>query len=128
MWWTYRIGTPENIAQAARNTVLADWLFTTPAGIIQPATGLWLIVHVGYDLFEPWLVLTYGLYSLAFICWVPVVWLQIQVRHLAVKAVAEQTRIPEQSHYYMQCWFWLGWPAFIALVGVFYLMVAKPTF
>ena len=27
---------------------------------------------------------------------------------------------------YARCWFWLGVPAFVALLGVYWLMVAKP--
>src|SRR5271156_93549 len=33
---------------AARNTVLADYLFTLPAVILQPLTGFWLVEHSGY--------------------------------------------------------------------------------
>lgn len=128
MWWTYRSGKPENIAQAARTTVLADWLFTTPAGVVQPLTGLWLILDVGYDLLEPWLIVTYLLYLIAFVCWAPVVWLQIQVRDLAISAADNNQSLSPDAHRYMKLWFILGWPAFLALTVIFYLMVAKPTF
>jgi len=33
---------------------------------------------------------------------------------------------PEAARRAFRVWFVLGWPAFIALVGVFWLMVAKP--
>lgn len=128
MWWTYRSGTPENIAHAAKNTVIADWFFTTPAGVIQPLTGLWLILDQGYDLLEPWLIITYALYILAFSCWVPVVWLQIQVRNLSETAAVSHQPLPSAAHRHMKLWFILGWPAFLSLTAVFYLMVAKPTF
>jgi len=26
----------------------------------------------------------------------------------------------------MRWWFWLGWPAFIGVMAIFWLMVAKP--
>ena len=26
----------------------------------------------------------------------------------------------------MRAWFWLGWPAFVGLVCIYWLMVAKP--
>lgn len=37
----------------ARNVVLADWLFTTPAVIVQPLTGLWLAHLAGWPLSTP---------------------------------------------------------------------------
>src|SRR3954452_9981662 len=40
-------GDVRAIAVANRNVVLADWLFTTPAVIVQPVTGIWLAVEGG---------------------------------------------------------------------------------
>jgi uncharacterized membrane protein len=82
MVWVMRRGDPGQVAGVAGGVVVADWLFTTPAGLVQPATGLWLIWLAGYSLSEPWLVVTYALYVLAFLCWVPVVRLQIRIRDL----------------------------------------------
>ena len=62
-------GDAAHIHGVARGVVLADWLFTTPAGVVQPATGLLLVWMAGYGWAEPWLLLTYGLYILAFLCW-----------------------------------------------------------
>lgn len=112
---------------ASRITVFADWLFTASAGIVQPLTGLLLIRVAGHDPFAPWLLITYGLYALAFICWVPVVILQRGIRdQFAARpggAAFDQALFERRR----RLWFWLGWPAFIALVIVFHLMVAKPT-
>lgn len=58
---------------AARMTVLADFLFTLPAVILQPLTGFWLIYHAGYGWSETWLVATYIIYIIAGLCWLPVV-------------------------------------------------------
>ncbi|MGP1395561.1 MAG: DUF2269 family protein [Inquilinaceae bacterium] len=68
MWMTYRRGTARELALAGRNTVLADWLFTLPAGLVQPATGLWLVSIAGWRYTEPRLVATYALYGLAISC------------------------------------------------------------
>jgi uncharacterized membrane protein len=75
---------------------------------------------------EPWLVWTYVLYGLAGVCWLPVVWLQIQLRDMAVAALARGAALPPRYDGYMSIWFTLGWPAFTALLVIFYLMVAKP--
>lgn len=67
------------IAFAAKNVVIADWAFTTPAIIIQPLTGFGLMYVMGYPILTPWILLSLGLFVLAGICWIPVVWLQIKI-------------------------------------------------
>jgi uncharacterized membrane protein len=126
MWFAYRRGDTTAIAVVARNVVLADWLFTLPAGIVQPISGLALVMAGGLHPFTSWLVATYGLYLLAFGCWVPVVVLQLRVRDLATEAVRTGAALPADCDRAMRRWFSLGWPAFIALVVIFLLMVAKP--
>ncbi|MCK4712544.1 MAG: DUF2269 domain-containing protein [Marinosulfonomonas sp.] len=126
MVWAWRTGRVETIHSVASGVVVADWLFTTPAGIVQPVTGLLLIWQQGYDWNEPWLLLTYALYMLAFICWAPVVVLQIRIRDMAGKALANNTPLPNRATRYFRIWFALGWPAFAALLWVFWLMVNRP--
>lgn len=126
MWFAHRRGDPTAIAAVARNVVLADWLFTLPAGIVQPATGIALAINGGIDPFASWLVATYALYLLAFVCWVPVVVLQLRVRDLAEAAVDSGSTLPAEYTQSMRIWFALGWPAFLALMLVFLLMIAKP--
>lgn len=121
-----RTGKTETVHSVASSVVIADWLFTTPAGIIQPLTGLWLISILGLDPMAHWLLLTYALYVFAFLCWVPVVRLQIRIRDLAGEALAAGGALPPEARRLYRTWFALGWPAFLALIGVFYLMVAKP--
>jgi uncharacterized membrane protein len=72
------------------------------------------------------LLLSYALYILAFICWAPVVHLQIRIRNLAGTALANSTTLPDQACKYFRLWFALGWPAFAALVWVFWLMINRP--
>lgn len=120
------VGRPETVHSVASGVVLADWVFTTPAGVIQPATGLALVWLAGYSLTEPWLVLTYAAYALAFLCWVPVVRLQLRIRDLAATALAAGAPLPDEARRLYRIWFALGWPAFAALTGVFWLMVARP--
>ena len=126
MVWAMRTGKVETVHSVASGVVWADWLFTTPAGIVQPLTGLWLIYIAGHSLAEPWLLVTYGLYILAFICWAPVVHLQIRIRDLAGEAQAAGKPLPDAARRLYRIWFALGWPAFAALTAVFWLMVSRP--
>ncbi len=127
MVWAMRTGKVETVHSVASGVVVADWIFTTPAGVIQPLTGLWLISLQGYSLTEPWLVVTYGLYLLAFACWLPVVRLQIGIRDQAAEALWQGAGLPRGIRDAYRRWFMLGWPAFASLVGIFWLMISKPT-
>lgn len=111
---------------AARTTVLADYLFTAPAVIVQPLTGFWLISKGGYDPMALWLTRTYGLYILAGLCWLPVVWIQIRLKKMLKAALDTGAPLPDEYHRLFRIWFLLGWPAFLSLVAVFFLMVMKP--
>jgi uncharacterized membrane protein len=126
MWRADRSGDVATIAATARNVVLADWLFTTPAVIVQPLSGFWLIHLVDYSPTEPWLLWTYGLYALAAACWVPVVRLQIRMRDLAATARGAAALLPADYRRLARIWFLLGWPAFLSVIGIVYLMVARP--
>jgi uncharacterized membrane protein len=111
---------------AARTTATADWIFTLTAGIVQPLTGFWLVFVTGIDPLSGWLLWTYGLYLLALTCWLPVVWLQLRMRDMLAAQVAGAVLDEARFKRYFRWWFVLGWPAFIGLVVVFWLMVAKP--
>jgi uncharacterized membrane protein len=126
LWATHWTGNPTAIAAAARNTVRADWLFTLPSGIVQPVSGYVLVRQLGYDPRESWIVAALGLYALAGACWVVVVRLQIDCARVARQAVEAGRPLPAGYHWRMRAWFALGWPAFIGLLIVFWLMIAKP--
>lgn len=128
MWMAHRGGDPRAVAAVARNVVIADLVFTTPAAILQPATGIVLMRLAGFDPASGWLLATYALYGLAGACWLPVVWLQIRIRDLARDAVATGRPLPDDYHRCMRAWFRLGWPAFTAVIVIFWLMLMKPEF
>lgn len=111
---------------AARTTVLADYLFTTPAALVQPMTGIWLIQNGGYQWTEGWLLATFVLYIVAGLCWLPVVWIQLQLRRMISNSLASGDALPPRYDRLFRIWSVLGWPAFIGLVIVFFLMVMKP--
>jgi uncharacterized membrane protein len=111
---------------AVRTTVLADYLFTMPAVVVQPLTGTWLVWKGGFAWSDTWLVATYAIYLLAGLCWLPVVWIQIELKKMLTHSVASETPLPQRYHSLFRVWFILGWPAFIGLILVFFLMVMKP--
>jgi uncharacterized membrane protein len=125
-WMADRSGHVAHIAVTNRHVVLADWLFTTPTVILQPLTGLWMAHLAGWPLSTPWIAASLVLYALAGLCWLPVVWLQIRMRRLADIAVANQADLPAAYWRLARRWFWLGVPAFSAMVLVVAMMVSKP--
>lgn len=125
-WIVDRSGNVSAIRVVSERVVLADWLFTTPAIVIQAVTGVALAAWAGFPLLRGWLACAIALYLLAGACWLPVVWLQMQMRDLAREADRSGIVLPETYHRYARRWFWLGVPAFLSLITVFWLMVAKP--
>jgi len=125
-WITDRTGDVRAIRIVTERTVLADWLFTTPAVIVQPTSGLAMVWLAGYPLTSTWIAWSVALYLLAGACWLPVVWLQIAMRDLARAADAADAPLPARYWVLARWWFLLGIPAFTALVVVFWLMVNKP--
>lgn len=126
LWSAHLSGNASTIASVARITVRADWLFTATSGVVQPLTGFALVQGFGHDLTSRWLIWTYALYCVALLCWLPVVKLQIEMRNLASQAASEGVPLPERYHRAARTWFMLGWPAFIGLLAVFWLMVTRP--
>jgi uncharacterized membrane protein len=115
------------IASVVRIVVTADYLFTATAVVFQPVTGLALASEVGYPLSEGWIVLSVALYILTGLFWIPVVWMQTEMRNLAEVAVAERTCLPRRYHLLFRIWFAFGFPAFAAVLGIFWLMIARPS-
>ena len=128
MWCAHRTKEPEVVAAVGRSTVWADWLFTAPAVALQPVTGALLAWSHGWSLLEPWILASLGLYALTGLCWLPVVWLQVQMRRMAAGASREGTPLPARYRRLARIWFALGWPAFVAMFAITWLMIFKPTF
>ncbi|RZJ55486.1 MAG: DUF2269 domain-containing protein [Acidovorax sp.] len=126
MFFTNRSGNVQAQAVVTRLVVRADWWFTTPTVFVQPATGLGMAYMLGLPLTTPWLALSLGLYALAGACWLPVVWLQLRMRDMAAEAARTGSALPPQYWRCARWWEALGYPAFVAMVVVFYLMVNKP--
>ena len=126
LFFAHRTRDVATIAAATRYVVFADWLFTATSGIVQPVTGVWMVFLAGYSFTSLWVWGSIVGYLIAAFCWFPVVYLQIKMRDAAVKAFKTKSSLPEMYFRYFRYWFVLGWPAFISLVAVFYLMTNKP--
>jgi uncharacterized membrane protein len=117
---------PLIVATVAKHVVTADWLFTATTIIIQPVTGFYLIHLAEIPLASRWIAWSIGLYALMAVCWLPVVWLQIRMQRLAAKANEESRILPVLYWRYFYLWLAFGIPALVAILIIFYLMVAKP--
>lgn len=114
------------IAAITRYVVLADWFFTTTSAVIQFITGLGLVYLAGYSFTLLWVWGSIAGYTIAAFCLFPVVFLQIKLRDLAIEAAKKNTALSALYYRYFKYWFYLGCPAFISLILVFYLMTNKP--
>jgi len=128
MVMAHRTRNPVLIAHTAGIVVIADYIFTASAVIVQPITGLWLAHLVGWSLTENWLLVSIGLYILVGVFWLPVVWIQAKLSKLARQAVADNTALPDQYFKLYRIWFACGVPAFFAVLTIVWLMVARPQF
>jgi uncharacterized membrane protein len=125
-WIVDRTGNVSAIRLVSEKVVLADWIFTLPAIVVQAVTGVALARIVGYPLGGGWLFGAICLFCLAGVCRIPVVRIQIRLRDLARTYETHGMPIGEKYLFYSRVWFWLGVPAFSAILVIFWLMVAKP--
>ena len=126
MLLAHRTGKPLVVAEVARMVVVADFVFTTTAVVAQPVTGVALAWHVGYSLWEGWILLSMALYVITGVFWIPVVFLQMQMRDIAFQAVRDGRALPDGYHRRFRTWFAFGFPAFGAVVAILWLMIARP--
>lgn len=126
LFFVHRSRDPNVIAAVTRLVVKADYWFTAPTVVLQPITGFAMLYIAGADLMQTWLLATYALYILAGLCWLPVLWLQVQMATIAQEAVSTQVALPERYWRYARYWERLGYPAFLAMIAVYALMVFKP--
>ena len=114
------------IAGVARIVVLADFLFTATAVVVQPLSGVLLALHLGYRLTEGWILVSLAIYLGIGAFWLPVVWMQIRMRDLAQTAVRNNAALPPAYHRLFWWWFAFGFPAFAGVMAIFWLMIVRP--
>lgn len=126
LFFANRSSSLEARAVVARLVVRADLWFTTPAVVVQPLSGAWLAHAAGWPLTSPWLLASIALYALAGACWLPVLWLQLRMAREVEAALAERRPLSPRYAAWQRAWEALGYPAFAAMLMVFFLMVNKP--
>ena len=126
MFMANRKGKLEEIYFATRTVVMADYLFTLPAVIVQVVTGILLVNELGLGFADFWVAWGLVLYFFAGACWLSVVWIQIRMRDMAKTALETGEPLPDRFWKMDRWWILLGALTFPAIVVIFYLMVFKP--
>ncbi|HTQ34636.1 MAG TPA: DUF2269 domain-containing protein [Stellaceae bacterium] len=126
MLMAHRTGDVPTIAAVTRIVVIADFLFTATAVIVQPLTGAALVALSGYSTWDGWIALSILLYLVTGAFWPPVVWMQMRMRELAATAAARGEPLPRLYNRLFQLWFLFGIPAFSSVLGIIWLMIARP--
>ncbi len=126
MVMAHRTRRPEIIAHTAGVVVVADAVFTATAVVVQPITGVLLAWQIGWPLTEGWIVVSALLYVLIGAFWLPVVWIQIRLRDLARAAATETAPLPGDYERYFRIWLACGFPAFLSILIIVWLMLARP--
>lgn len=126
MWMAHRSGDAAFIARTAAVVVLADMIFTLSAVIAQPVTGGILMLMSQTSFTEGWLATALVLYAVAGVSWVPVIFMQREMRDLARVAAEKDAPLPPRYFTLFSRWFWFGIPGFGSVMAIVYLMIAKP--
>lgn len=126
MLMAHRTHDAEFIARTASVVVVADAIFTLSAVIFQPVSGGLLMMLSATSITEHWLLASFALYAIAGLFWIPVVFMQIEMRDLARKAADQRAALPERYFILFRRWFAFGFPGFGATVAILWLMIAKP--
>jgi uncharacterized membrane protein len=127
MLMAHATGRAALIAGVARIVVIADFVFTATAVVLQPITGVLLAWHVGYPLSEGWIVLSIILYLLTGAFWLPVVWMQKRMHALSASAAERNEPLPAGYYRLFRTWLAFGFPALASVLAIFWLMIARPS-
>jgi uncharacterized membrane protein len=114
------------IARTASVVVLADMMFTLSAVIAQPVSGGILMMLSSTSVTEGWLAASLALYAVAGLFWVPVIFMQMEMRDLTRVAAEKGHPLPPRYLVLFRRWFVFGIPGFGSVLIILYLMIAKP--
>jgi uncharacterized membrane protein len=128
MLMAHRTNDVSFIARTAAVVVIADMLFTLSAVIVQPISGGLLMMLSAASLAERWLTVSLVLYGLAGVFWIPVVFMQIEMRDLARAADDKRELLPPRYFVLFRRWVLFGIPGFGSVAIILWLMIAKPDF
>ena len=126
MLMAHRTSDVSFIARTATVVVIADMLFTLSAVILQPISGGLLMMLSATSFTEQWLMVSLALYVLAGMFWIPVVFMQIEMRDLARAAQEKAQPLPLRYFALFRRWVRFGIPGFGSVMIILWLMIAKP--
>lgn len=125
LFTAHRSRNLEALRVVARHVILADWLFTATAVVVQPATGIAMMLWAGWSFTSAWFVGTVALYLAVGACWIPVVLLQYRIARLARDAPTYEA-LGRDYRRAMRWWVALGVPAFAMVLVLYAMMIFKP--
>ena len=125
MFMANRSNNVAAIAITARHVVLADWIFTAPAVVLQFVSGVLLMSKLGYSFTSSWFLWVISLFIFIGVCWIPVVVIQYKLKALADSSLDTGVLDPTFKKM-MRLWTALEVPAFASILVIFWLMVFKP--
>ena len=120
-------GDPTLIAGVARIVVIADFLFTATAVVVQPVTGRCWPGMTGYSLWE-----RLDRSGRSFFTPSPAHsgcrWSGCRCGCATLRSPQSNRRrqLPAAYHRLFWTWFAFGFPAFAAVLAIFWLMIARP--
>ncbi len=126
MLQAHRSGDGAFIAATANASLAATALLTVGAMLLQPFTGGLLMEMSSVSAAEPWMIASLILYALASLIWLPVLFMQIEIRSLTRNAVADRAPLPPRYHTLFRRSLVLGTLGFGAMLAILWLMIAKP--
>ena len=126
MLMAHRTSDVSFIARTAATVVIADMIFTLSAVLLQPVSGGLLMMLSGTGFAERWLLASLALYVVAGMFWIPVIFMQMEMRDLALMAAEKNQKLPPRYFALFRRWFLFGIPGFGSVMIILWLMIAKP--
>jgi uncharacterized membrane protein len=108
-----------------RQIVLADWLFTVPAGVILPPSGAFLVWLYHLPWTTGWVVAGACGYLVAGLMWLPAARLQLVMRRMSEQAAAAGEPLPAAYGVAFRRWRLLGAPSFLGAMLAMWSMISK---
>lgn len=122
-----RTRSPVVISAVGRMVVWFDAWITTTAGVVQVVTGYALASLAGLTLYAPWVLYSVCMFVLVGLLWLPVLWLQKQLRDMAQASVATGAPLPVNHTRFYRWWLWMGVAGFAGMFLIALAMVTKMT-
>jgi uncharacterized membrane protein len=127
MLFAHRSGNTSVVALTARFVIRVEKLVMIAAVALQPISGFLLGWAIGLSPSdEPWIAWSLVLYGLAVAAWFAALLIEIRIRDLTHDAALKGMPLPDNYGGLFRIYAALVWPALLALVAIFVLMVWQP--